>query len=208
MDEHIDTTSEQRAKLLEGRGVSRREFLRIAGIAGATIGVGGGVGGLIAACGGGTTTTSAAGSTTTAGAASTTSASAPTTTSASAPTTSSASAAAEMGREIKLGFPTPLTGAIATFGVPDKYITNRWQEFVGDGLLCGDGKKHPMNFILRDTQSDSNRAAQVTGELITADKVNMVIVGSSQRLSARLPTRVRPTRPRHSVATALWSRGM
>ena len=33
--------------------VSRRDFLKIAGVAGATIGVGAGLGGLVAACGGG-----------------------------------------------------------------------------------------------------------------------------------------------------------
>ena len=46
----------------EARTVSRREFLKIAGIAGATIGAGAGLGGLVAACGGEeeTTTTTAA----------------------------------------------------------------------------------------------------------------------------------------------------
>jgi DMSO/TMAO reductase YedYZ molybdopterin-dependent catalytic subunit len=37
--------------LSEGRPYSRREFLRVAGIAGATIGVGAGLGGLLTACG-------------------------------------------------------------------------------------------------------------------------------------------------------------
>ncbi|MBN1321480.1 MAG: twin-arginine translocation signal domain-containing protein, partial [Thermoleophilia bacterium] len=53
----------------EGRGVSRREFLKLAGVAGAAIGLGAGLGGLIAACGDDepavTTTTAAAGTTTT-----------------------------------------------------------------------------------------------------------------------------------------------
>ena len=47
--------------MLQGKAVSRRDFLKIAGIAGATVGVGAGLGGLLAACGGGTeetTTTS------------------------------------------------------------------------------------------------------------------------------------------------------
>ena len=44
--------------------ISRREFLKIAGLAGATIGVGASLGGLLAACGDGeVTTTSAAAST-------------------------------------------------------------------------------------------------------------------------------------------------
>ena len=46
--------------------LSRREFLKVAGIAGATIGVAGGLGGLVAACGGTEETTTTAGPTTTA----------------------------------------------------------------------------------------------------------------------------------------------
>ena len=50
---------------LEKKSLSRREFLKVAGIAGATIGVGAGLGGALAACGGGTTTTTAGATTTT-----------------------------------------------------------------------------------------------------------------------------------------------
>ncbi len=43
----------------EGNYISRRDFLKIAGIAGAALGVGSGLGGLLAACGSGDTTTTA-----------------------------------------------------------------------------------------------------------------------------------------------------
>ena len=43
------------------RGVSRREFLKIAGIAGAAVGMGAGMGGLLAACGEEEETTTTAG---------------------------------------------------------------------------------------------------------------------------------------------------
>ena len=101
-------------------GVSRRDFLKIAGITGATIGVAGGLGGILAACGGDEETT----------------------------TTDGCGhhrhhrwhhhhgrrparprppwpPASEEGREIKIGFVTPLTGGIASFGVPDKYCVDR-----------------------------------------------------------------------------------
>ena len=42
---------------LEGRSLNRREFLKMAGIAGATIGVGAGLTGFLAGCGGEETTT-------------------------------------------------------------------------------------------------------------------------------------------------------
>jgi peptide/nickel transport system substrate-binding protein len=60
-DEPRETTDES----LKNKMVSRREFLKYAGLAGGMIGLGGGLGGLIAACGGDETTTTAAGATTT-----------------------------------------------------------------------------------------------------------------------------------------------
>jgi branched-chain amino acid transport system substrate-binding protein len=165
-----ETRSEQdEPGLLEGKSVSRREFLKIAGIAGATIGVGAGLGGLVAACGGTTTTTTAATTATTAG---------PTTTAAPG-TTTSVSAAPTAGREIKLGFVTPQTGALASFGVPDKYCVDRWKEAIGDGVVGGDGQKHPVSITIQDSQSDSNRAAQVAGDLINNTKIDMMMVAST-----------------------------
>ncbi len=152
--------------------VSRREFLKVAGVAGATIGVAGGLGGLLAACGSTeeSTTTTAGGATTTAGGATTTTAAGATTT---------VSAGAEMGREVKIGFVTPQTGGLASFGVPDKYCVERAKEAIGEGVVCGDGKKHPVTIVIKDTQSDGARAAQVTGDLINNDKVDIVTAAST-----------------------------
>ena len=102
------------------RTVSRRDFLKMAGVAGVAVGASAGLGGLLAACGGTeeSTTTTAAATTTTAGA---------TTTTAGA-TTTSASAGVETGAELKMGFVAPLTGPLASFGVPDTYCADRWNE--------------------------------------------------------------------------------
>ncbi|MCL5734968.1 MAG: ABC transporter substrate-binding protein [Actinobacteria bacterium] len=151
--------------------VTRREFLKGAGIAGAAIGVGTtGLGSLLAACGGEETTTTAAVSTPTTGAATSTTAAASTT---------SVSAAAEIGRELKIGFASPQTGVLAFFGAPDKYCADRATEAIGDGLVCADGKKHPVTILTRDTQSDTNRAAQVAGDMINNDKVDLVTAAST-----------------------------
>ena len=101
----------------EERAVSRRQFLKIAGVTGATIGVAGGLGGLIAACGGETTTTTA-GPATTAGATTTTGAATETT----AGATTTVSAAAEAGREIKVGCVFPKTGPLAAFAGPFDWV--------------------------------------------------------------------------------------
>ena len=48
-----------------------------------------------------------------------------------------------------------------------------------DGVVCGDGLKHPITIIVRDSQSDPNRAGQVGGDLILNDKVDIITVASS-----------------------------
>lgn len=155
--------------LLERKSVSRREFLKIAGIAGATVGVAGGLGGLVAACGGATetTTTAASATTTTAG---------PTTTAAPSSTTT-VSAGPEAGREIKVGVIAPVTGIYAVFAIADKWGLGLIQKKVGDTMVLGDGKSHKVSWLLRDTQSDTNRAGQVTSDLILNDKADILIVG-------------------------------
>ncbi len=153
---------------LSGR-ISRRQFLKMAGLAGATVGFSSGLGGLLAACGEETTTSTTGSATTmTAGA---------TTTTVGATTT--VSAGAEVGREIKLGFVTPTTGPLASFGVPDAYCVERAREAFDGGLLCGDGLKHPIDITVVDSQSDPNRAGQVAGDLIMNDGVDIVLAASS-----------------------------
>jgi branched-chain amino acid transport system substrate-binding protein len=160
----------------DGRTVSRREFLKIAGIAGATVAVGAGLGGVLAACGGTEETTTTGGATTTTGGATTTVGA--TTTTAAASTTT-VSAGAEAGRVIKIGALSPMTGALASFGGPDKWIVSVVQKAVKDGVVCGDGKNHPIEILNMDTQSSPDRVAQVTGDLIFNSKVDLVLASSS-----------------------------
>jgi branched-chain amino acid transport system substrate-binding protein len=154
--------------------VSRREFLKKAGIAGAALGAGAGLSGLIVACGGEETTTTSA-----AGASTSTTAGASTSTTAAGETTTSVSTAAEAGRPLKVGFVSPVTGKLATFGTADKYVLDRWNEYAKDGIVCGDKKNHPVEIILQDSQSSSDRASQVAGDLINNDAIDMMMVAST-----------------------------
>ncbi len=140
----------------QSKEYSRREFLKIAGVAGASVSLAGGLGGVLAACGDdGETTTTGAGATTT------------------------VSAGPETGREVKLGFVDPLTGNLAGFGIAGKYIVDKWRAAAGDGLVFGDNKKHPVQIIVKDSTSDTARAAAVTGDLINGDKVDMVMCAAT-----------------------------
>jgi branched-chain amino acid transport system substrate-binding protein len=171
----IDKEREQDDGIV-GKAVSRREFLKIAGVAGAAVGLGAGLGGVVAACGGTeeTTTTSTAG--------------AETTTTAAGATTTSVAAEPETGDEIKCGYVVPITGGMAAFGVAaswhiDYFNKNVWK----DGMVLGDGKKHKITAIVQDMQSDSNRAAQVAGDLITNSKVTLI--GASASAANVVPVR-------------------
>ena len=155
--------------MLEEKAVSRREFLKIAGIAGATIGVAGGLGGLVTACGGTEETATTAGPITTAEATETTADGATTT----------VSAAVETGREIKIGAVVPKTGPLAAFAGPFDWVNDQWTKALANGVVCGDGKNHPVKVLVQDTKSDTNRCAQVTGDLIQNDKVDVIFAGGA-----------------------------
>ena len=128
----------------------------------------------MAACGGETTTTTA-GPATTAGATTTTAAVTETT----AGATTTVSAAAEAGREIKVGCVFPKTGPLAAFAGPFDWVKDQWTKALADGVVAGDGKKHAVKILTVDTQSDTNRCAQVTGDLIQNDKVDIVFAGGA-----------------------------
>ena len=144
---------------MDHEALSRRDFLKIAGITAAGVGASGALAGIISGCGeeGTTTTTATAAPTTTASAA----------TSSTAGVTTTVSTSAETGREVKLGVVTPQTGPLAVFGIADKWSADLTKKTLADGLVLGDAKNHPISIVFRDTQSDSNRAAQVAGDLIS-----------------------------------------
>ncbi len=155
--------------LVESKAVSRREFLKIAGIAGAALGAGGGLGGLLAACGGDTTTTAPSVITT----------AAQTTTTTAPASTTTVATSVEEGREITVGYVVPKTGAISSFAIPTDWLVEHWMTALTDGVVAGDGKNHRIKMEVADTQSDVNRASQVTGDLIQNAKVDVVFSGGT-----------------------------
>jgi branched-chain amino acid transport system substrate-binding protein len=158
---------------MEDKHVSRRDFLKIAGVAGATVGLGAGLGGLVAACGG----TAASSTTATAQATTTTTAAGPATT--AAPTTT-VSTGPQAGRDIKLGLVSPSTGPLAFFAKADDWwVDYALKTATPDGIIAGDGMKHMIQIIRKDSQSSTDRASQVAADLILNDKVDMVMASGS-----------------------------
>jgi branched-chain amino acid transport system substrate-binding protein len=161
----------------EPKGLSRREFLKIAGAAGVVVGLGTGLGGALAACGGTNTATTIATTATSAPGITTTTA--PQTTTTAAVATTSVSAAAESGRPIKLGYVVPITGPLAPFASGAQWAKKHFEDAVADGMVLADKKKHPFQVVLKDTQSDANRAGQTTGDLVNSDKVDIVLAAGT-----------------------------
>ena len=114
--------------------ITRRDFLKTAGVTGLALGATGGLGGVLAACGSSGDDTSGGGG-------------------------------SGQGRTIKVGFVSPLTGPLAAFGETDQWLVEQWKAATKDGVQCGDGQVHPVEIIIKDSQSDSNRAATVAGDL-------------------------------------------
>jgi branched-chain amino acid transport system substrate-binding protein len=126
--------------------ITRRDFIKTAGVAGIAVGAVGGLSGVLAACGSSSDDSGGGGG---------------------------------EGRPIKIGFVSPKTGPLAPFGEADAWCVKQWEAYVKDGLKCGDGQVHPIEFIVKDSQSSTDRAGTVAGELITNDGVDVMMVAST-----------------------------
>lgn len=74
---------------------------------------------------------------------------------------------------IKIGFVTPASGPLAGFAEADKFILDGIKAKIGKGIV-NNGKTIPVEIIVKDTQSNANRAAEVASELILKDKVTLI----------------------------------
>lgn len=88
------------------------------------------------------------------------------------------SAFAATARKVKIGFVTPLTGPLAPFGEADRYVTDTMREFFKDGIKVG-SQTHPVEIIVKNSESNSNKAAEVAGNLILKDKVDLMLVAAA-----------------------------
>lgn len=81
-------------------------------------------------------------------------------------------------KPLKIGFVSPQTGPLAIFSEPDKHVLNAFKKQIGDGIMIN-GAKHPVEFIVKDSQSSSNRASTVAQDLIFKDKVDLITATST-----------------------------
>jgi branched-chain amino acid transport system substrate-binding protein len=81
-----------------------------------------------------------------------------------------AAPAIAQGAKIKLGYVSPQTGPLAGFAESDSYNIN--------AFLGTDAGKN-FEIIVRDSQSNPNRAAEVAKELIVNDEIDLMLVAST-----------------------------
>ncbi|MFZ1106313.1 MAG: ABC transporter substrate-binding protein [Hyphomicrobiaceae bacterium] len=81
-------------------------------------------------------------------------------------------------RPIKLGYVSPQTGPLAAFAEADDFVLGQFRQSMKGGLRVGSATR-PIEVIVKDSQSNPNRAAEVAKELIVRDKVDLMLVAST-----------------------------
>jgi branched-chain amino acid transport system substrate-binding protein len=78
-------------------------------------------------------------------------------------------------RTINIGLVTPTTGPLAAFSEPDAFVLREFKKAVAGGIRIG-GATHPVEVIVKDSQSNSSRAAEAASELILRNRVDLMVV--------------------------------
>src|SRR4249919_876343 len=81
-------------------------------------------------------------------------------------------------RPIKLGYVSPQTGPLAAFAEADNFIVANFKEAAKAGIKLGSATV-PVEVVVKDSQSNPNRAAEVAKDLIVQDKVDLMLVAST-----------------------------
>jgi branched-chain amino acid transport system substrate-binding protein len=82
------------------------------------------------------------------------------------------------GRTIKFGYVSPETGPLAAFGAADTFVIDALKKILARGVVI-DGVTHPIEVIVKDSQSTDATAASVADDLIKNEKVDIMLVSST-----------------------------
>jgi len=82
------------------------------------------------------------------------------------------------GDALKIGYVTPKTGALAGFGEADDFILQGVREAFKGGIDTKGGKRD-VEILVKDSQSNPDRAGAVASDLILKDGVDPVVVAST-----------------------------
>ena len=86
--------------------------------------------------------------------------------------------AVRAAKTLKLGYVSPQTGPLAAFAEADNFVISNFANTVRGGLKIGNDS-YPIEVVVKDSQSNPNRAADVARELIVSNKVDLMLVAST-----------------------------
>ncbi|MGA2795209.1 MAG: ABC transporter substrate-binding protein, partial [Roseiarcus sp.] len=81
-------------------------------------------------------------------------------------------------RPIKIDYVSPQTGPLAGFGDADSYILAGVNDTLKSGIALGK-QTYPIEILVRDSQSNPNRAGEVAKDPIVKDKIDVMVVAST-----------------------------
>ena len=93
-------------------------------------------------------------------------------------------------RTLKIGYIGAQSGMRANFGETTPWAIERIRPIVKGGLKNG-GKTYPVEFVIKDNQSDPNRSSVTASELILREKCDLILCFDADAAAA---TGERPTR--------------
>jgi len=85
---------------------------------------------------------------------------------------------AQQGKPLKIGYVSPQTGPLAAFGETDTFTLGQVRKALAGGIRVGD-KTIPVEIIVKDSQSNPNRAAEVASDLINRDGVQLMLCAAT-----------------------------
>src|SRR5215831_5160335 len=86
--------------------------------------------------------------------------------------------AVRAARTLKLGYVSPQTGPLAAFAEADNFVISNFLTIVRGGIKIGN-ESFPVEVLVKDSQSNPSRAADVARELIVGNKIDLMLVAST-----------------------------
>jgi branched-chain amino acid transport system substrate-binding protein len=80
-------------------------------------------------------------------------------------------------RDVVIGYVSPQTGPLAAFAAADAFIVERVTKALDAKGIMVDGKKARFQIKRADSQSNPTRAGEVARDLITREKIDLMVVG-------------------------------
>lgn len=77
-------------------------------------------------------------------------------------------------RPLKIGFVQPATGPLAEVAAGNEFVLNNLRHALADGITVDGGTRREVEIVVRDSQSNSNRASEVAADLILGEEVDIM----------------------------------